>query len=45
LEGLEGPSVPDPVGAPLEVYEQTYEVLEELVGLVMDRLQEALAPT
>lgn len=45
LEGQEGPSVPDPVGAPLEVYEQTYEVLEELVGLVMDRLQEALAPT
>ncbi|UCC26369.1 MAG: hypothetical protein JSU98_04550 [Gemmatimonadales bacterium] len=44
LEELAGPSVPDPVGAPLEVYEQTYAALEELVGKVMDRLEEALAP-
>lgn len=44
VEGMEGPSVPDPVGAPDEVYEETYRTLEGLVAKVMDRLEEALVP-
>lgn len=40
--GLAGPAVPDPIGAPVEVYEETYQVIRELVGRVMDRLQETL---
>lgn len=34
----EGPDVPDPFGAPVEVYEETYRVIEEMVSRVMDRL-------
>jgi protein-tyrosine-phosphatase len=37
-EGVDGPPVPDPVGSPLEVYEETYHVLDELVGKSMDRI-------
>jgi protein-tyrosine phosphatase len=37
-----GRAVPDPVGMPLEVYEETYATLEELVTQAMDRLTETL---
>lgn len=36
--GLAGPAVPDPIGAPVEVYEETYQVIRELVARVMERL-------
>lgn len=42
LEELEGPSVPDPIGAPLDVYEETYAVLDELVGQAVDRIARSL---
>jgi len=42
VEGMEGPGVPDPIGAPVEVYEETYQAIEELVGQVMERLEEVL---
>lgn len=42
VESLDGPEVPDPFGAPVEVYEETFRVMEELVGRVMDRLAEEL---
>lgn len=40
--GLEGPAVPDPIGAPEAVYEETYAVIRELVAGVMDRIQAKL---
>lgn len=42
LDDLDGPGVPDPVGAPVAVYEETYRVLDELVGMAMDRIAEGL---
>ena len=36
--GEGGPEVPDPFGAPVEVYEETYRVIEELVAGALDRL-------
>ena len=41
-EGPAGLSVPDPIGAPLEVYEETYQVIEELVTQAMERLEETV---
>lgn len=37
-----GADVPDPYGAPVEVYEETYRTLERMVGRVMDRLSVTL---
>lgn len=42
LDGMDGPAVPDPIGAPLEVYEETYRVLDELTRLAVSRLAERL---
>lgn len=39
---LAGPAVPDPIGAPVEVYEETYQVIEVFVKQVMERLDETL---
>jgi protein-tyrosine-phosphatase len=36
--GETGRAVPDPFGAPVEVYEQTYRVIEELVAAAVQRL-------
>ena len=36
--GEAGPAVPDPFGAPVEVYEETYRVIEELVLAAVQRL-------
>lgn len=41
--GVDGPPVPDPVGSPLAVYEETYHVLDELVGKSMDRIAELIS--
>jgi len=37
-----GAAVPDPIGAPVEVYEETYQVIEAFVKQVMERLEETL---
>lgn len=42
LDAGGGVDVPDPFGGPVAVYEDTYRVLDELVGMVMDRLDETL---
>lgn len=42
LDGMDGPSVPDPIGAPVEVYEETYRVLDELTRRAVERLVERL---
>ena len=42
LDGNEGPAVPDPIGAPVEVYEETYRVLDELTRRVLERLAKRL---
>ena len=42
LDGMDGPAVPDPIGAPVEVYEETYRVLDELTRRTLERLAEQL---
>lgn len=42
LEEWEGQAVPDPIGAPVEVYEETYRVLNELTRRAVERLAEGL---
>jgi protein-tyrosine phosphatase len=42
-EGSSG-SIPDPVGGPDEEYEETFLMLDELIGRVLDRLQPVVAP-
>jgi protein-tyrosine-phosphatase len=37
-------SVPDPVGGPDEEYEETFRLLDELIGRVLDRLESVVAP-
>ena len=37
-------SIPDPIGGPDEEYEATYQLLEELIDRVMDRLAPVVAP-
>lgn len=44
-EGGAGPmDVPDPIGGPDEEYEETFRVLDELIGRVLERLEPVLAP-
>jgi protein-tyrosine phosphatase len=37
-------SIPDPIGGPDEEYEETFRVLDELIGRVLTRLETVLTP-
>ena len=43
-QGLAFGSIPDPVGGPDEEYEETFALLDELIGRVMERLGPVVAP-
>jgi protein-tyrosine-phosphatase len=43
LDDASGVAVPDPIGGTPEEYAETFRVLDELVGRVLDRLQSVLA--
>lgn len=42
--GAESVTIPDPVGGPDEEYEETFRLLDELIGRVLERLQPVVAP-
>jgi protein-tyrosine phosphatase len=43
LDDASGVGIPDPIGGPDEEYFATFELLDELIGRVMDRLEPVLA--